>query len=474
MVTVPASLTDVVPAEALGRVHFVGIGGAGMSGIARIMLARGLPVSGSDAKESVTLAALRALGATVHVGHSAAHLGGVDTVVVSTAIRATNPALAEAERRGLRVIHRAGALAAVMAGRRAVAVAGTHGKTTTTSLLTVALQRCGADPSFAIGGNLNESGANAHNGTGDVFIAEADESDGSFVQYSPHVAVVTNVEPDHLDHYGTVEAVEAAFEDFTARIVEGGFLVTCADDAGAVRLTRHARAAGLHVRTYGEHPEADLRLAHLITRGLGSSFEVVARGRRLGRVLLRLPGRHNALNAAAALAAGIGLGFPVERLCEGLGSFTGTRRRFEHKGTVAGVRVYDSYAHHPTELAADLVAAREVAEGGRVVVVFQPHLFSRTQFFAEAFGRALGLADEVVVMDVYAAREDPVPGVTGALVAAAVPLPPQHVTFEPSWSAVAGHLAERAKPGDLVLTCGAGDVTMIGPEVLDRLAAQDS
>jgi UDP-N-acetylmuramate--alanine ligase len=365
-------------------------------------------------------------------------------VVVSTAIRPTNPELVEAQRRGLRVIHRAGALAAVMAGRRAVAVAGTHGKTTTTSLLTVAIQHCGADPSFAIGGNLNESGANAHNGSGDVFVAEADESDGSFLLYSPRAAIVTNVEPDHLDHYGTPEAVAEAFDAFVDRIEPGGFLVACADDPGAQRLAETARRRGVTVRTYGVSPDADLRLVDLTTRGLGSSFEPVAVGRRLGRVDLRLPGRHNALNAAAALAAGIELGFPVERLREGLGSFTGTRRRFEHKGSVGGVRVYDSYAHHPTELSADLAAAREVADGGRVVVVFQPHLFSRTRFFADDFGRALGLADEVVVMDVYAAREDPVPGVTGALVAAAVPLPPQQVVFEPSWSAVAGHLAERA------------------------------
>ena len=466
--SLPAS--DVVPAGDMGTVHFVGIGGAGMSGIARIMLARGLPVTGSDAKDSLTLAALRALGATVHVGHSAEHVGAADTVVVSTAIRANNPELLEAGRRGVRVVHRAGALASVMVGRRAVAVAGTHGKTTTTSLLTVALQHCGADPSFAIGGNLNESGANAHNGSGDVFVAEADESDGSFLVYSPMAAIVTNVEPDHLDHYGTPEAVAAAFDLFADRVVPDGFLVTCADDHGAQQLAGSARRRGVDVRTYGEHPDADLRVVDLVTQGMGSSFEPVALGRRLGRVDLRLPGRHNALNAAAALAVGTGLGFPVERLCEGLASFTGTRRRFELKGTAGGVRVFDSYAHHPTELVADLAAARDVAGGGRVVVVFQPHLFSRTLFFAEDFGRALGLADEVVVMDVYAAREDPVPGVTGALVAAAVPLAPQHVVFEPSWSAVAGHLADRAAPGDIVLTCGAGDVTMIGPEVLERLA----
>jgi UDP-N-acetylmuramate--alanine ligase len=226
------------------------------------------------------------------------------------------------------------------------------------------------------------------------------------------------------------------------------------------------------VRTYGEHPDADLRLVNVRTHGMTSSYEAVARGRRLGTVRLRLPGRHNVLNSAAALEAGLGLGFPLERLREGLETFTGTRRRFELKGTADGVRVYDSYAHHPTELAADLAAARDVAGNGRVVVVFQPHLYSRTRYFADQFGAALGLADEVVVMDVYAAREDPMPGVTGALVAATVPLPPAQVVYEPSWSAVAGHLADRARPGDIVLTCGAGVVTMIGPEVLARLEAR--
>jgi UDP-N-acetylmuramate--alanine ligase len=468
------AVPEPIPPEQLGAVHFVGIGGAGMSGIARIMLARGMRVSGSDAKESVALAALRTLGAEVFVGHDPSHVGDADTVVVSTAIRDRNPELLEARSRGLRIIHRAGALASLMVGHRSVAVAGTHGKTTTTSMLTVAIQRCGADPSFAIGGNLNESGANAHNGSGDVFVAEADESDGSFLLYSPYAAIVTNVEADHLDHYGTPEAVAAAFDAFSRRILPDGFLVTCADDPGTRTLADAARGRGVDVRTYGEAPDADLRLVDLWLQGLGSSFEPVLRGRRLGPVRLPLPGRHNALDAAAALTVGLGLDFPLDRLREGLESFTGTRRRFELKGTVGGVRVFDSYAHHPTELRADLEAAREVVGTGRVVVVFQPHLYSRTKFFAEDFGAALGLADEVVVMDVYAAREDPVPGVTGALVAAAVPLPPQQVLFEPSWSAVAGRLADRAKPGDLVLTCGAGDVTMIGPEVLARLRVEVS
>jgi UDP-N-acetylmuramate--alanine ligase len=470
---VPAP-AETLPPEQLGRVHFVGVGGAGMSGIARILLARGIPVSGTDAKDSVTLSALRALGAEVRVGHDPSAVDAADTVVVSTAIRADNPELVAASERGLRIIPRAAALASVMHGRRSVAVAGTHGKTTTTSLLTVALQHAGTDPSFAIGGNLNESGANAHSGSGDLFVAEADESDGSFLLYEPFAAVVTNVEPDHLDHYGTAEAVTAAFEAFVGRVRPEGFVVLCADDPGSAALAAVAAVRGLTVRTYGETPDADLTLADLTLAGLGSAFEAVWRGRRLGRVELRLPGRHNALDAGAALAVGLELGLPFAELAAGLGAFAGTRRRFELKGSAHGVRVFDSYAHHPTELAADLRAARDVAGTGRVVVVFQPHLYSRTRFFAADFGAALGLADEVVVMDVYAAREDPEPGVSGALVAAAVPLPPERVSYQPSWSAVAGDLAARAHPGDVVLTCGAGDVTMIGPEVLALLAGEPS
>ncbi|MGH9248440.1 MAG: UDP-N-acetylmuramate--L-alanine ligase [Acidimicrobiales bacterium] len=457
----------VLSADELGRVHFVGIGGAGMSGIARILLARGVPVSGSDAKDSSVLVGLRAIGAAVHVGHAADHVDGADTVVVSTAIRESNPEVVEARRRRLRVLPRAAALASVMAGRRAVAVAGTHGKTTTTSMLTVALQHCGADPSFAIGGNLNESGANAHNGTGDVFVAEADESDGSFLAYDPEIAIVTNVEADHLDNYRTVEAYTKAFDAFADRV--SGFLVVCADDPGARALGERARARGVEVQTYGESADADVRVAEIDLAGSGVSFDLVARGRRQGRVTLRLPGRHNALNASAAFTAGVGLGYAGSELRDGLAGFTGTRRRFELKGYAGGAWVYDDYAHHPTEVAAVLAAARPLAGDGRVVAVFQPHLFSRTRIFASEFGKALGAADEVIVMDVYAAREDPEPGVTGALVASSVPLPPELVTYEPSWSAVPSVAAARVRPGDVVFTFGAGDVTLIGPEILELL-----
>jgi len=458
--------------EELGAVHFIGIGGAGMSGIARILLARGVPVSGSDRRDTPTLLALRALGARVELGHDAANLGDADTVVVSTAIRPDNPELAAARERGLRVLPRAVALAAVMAGRRSVAVAGTHGKTSTTSMLTVAVQACGADPSFAIGGNLNESGSNAHAGQGDVFVAEADESDSSFLVLAPFAGIVTNVEADHLDNYGDLAAVEAAFDRFLTTIDPEGFVVLCLDDPGAARLADVPTKA--RVRTYGTAPEADLRLVDVDVAGDGTSYTAVLDGTELGRVRIRVPGEHMARNSAAALLAGLELGLPAEGLIEGLGRFGGVHRRFELKGVVGGVRVYDDYAHHPTEVRAQLAAARAVAGDGRLVVAFQPHLYSRTREFADGFGDALGLADEVVVMDVYGAREDPVPGVTGALVAAAVPLPSAQVVFEPSWSAVAGHLADRARPGDVVLTCGAGDVTMIGPEVLARLEGRTS
>ena len=468
-----AAWSGPVPALAdLGAVHLVGIGGAGMSGIARILLARGVAVSGSDRRDTPTLLALRALGARVELGHEAAHLGDADTVVVSTAIREDNPELRAARERGLRVLPRAVALAAVMAGRRSVAVAGTHGKTSTTSMLTVAVQACGADPSFAIGGDLNESGSNAHSGTGDVFVAEADESDRSFLLLAPHAAIVTNVEADHLDNYGDLAAVEAAFDHFVQTVEPGGFVVVCADDPGAARLMGVPTRG--RMRTYGTAATADLRLTDVVVAPDGTTWTALLDGRELGRVRIRLPGEHMARNSAAALLAGLELGFPAAALMEGLERFGGVHRRFELKGVADCVRVYDDYAHHPTEVAAQLRAARAVAGEGRLVVAFQPHLYSRTRQFAAGFGAALGLADEVVVMEVYGAREDPVPGVTGAMVADAVPLPASQVLFEPSWSAAAPALAARAGAGDVVVTMGAGDVSMVGPEVLEVLRAREA
>jgi UDP-N-acetylmuramate--alanine ligase len=463
----------VLPAEQLGRVHFVGIGGVGMSSIARIMLGRGLPVSGSDVKETRMLAALRALGADIHLSQAPENLEGVDTVVVSTAIREENVEVVEARRRGLRIVHRASALASLMDGYCSVAVAGTHGKTTTTSMLTVALQSCGADPSFAIGGQLNESGTNGHAGSGDVFVAEADESDGTFLYYAPSVAIVTNVELDHADYYGSLEDVHAAFEKFVDRIDPAGFLVTCADDPGAARLAEVARARGVDVRTYGTDPSADVRITDLWLKDGYASFDLVVHGTRAGQLDLRVPGTHNARNAAAAFAAGFGLDQPADRLLHGLAQFSGARRRMELKGEARGVRVFDDYMHHPTEVRVMMDAYRAIAGGGRLLVVFQPHRYSRTQAFLHEFGPALGGADAVVVMGVYGSGEEPIPGVSGAVIAADVPLPAGQVIYEPSWSAVAGRVAELARPGDLVVTAGPGDVTMIGPELLAKLRGDD-
>ena len=463
-------MTPTEPVVLRDRVHLIGIGGAGMSGIARILLARGAAVSGSDAKDSRTVLALRALGARIEVGHDAAHLPeGPATVVVSSAIRETNPELAAARERGLDVVHRAQALAALTAGRRLAAVTGTAGKTSTTSMLTVACQHAGLDPSFAIGGDLTSSGSGAHEGSGPVFVVEADESDASFLAFTPSVAVVTNLEPDHLDHYGTAEAYTAAFDAFTGRIAPGGLLVVCADDPGSAALGERAAARGLRVQRYGRAAGTDARLVDFRPDGAGARARLHHDG---VEHLLRLavPGAHMALNALAALLTGIELGGRPEALLAGLAAFDGVRRRFEFKGRVDGVAVYDDYAHHPAKVAAQLTAARDVVAGaGRVVVAFQPHLYSRTREFAADFGRALAIADQVVVLDVFGAREDPVPGVTGALVADAVPLPPGRVRYVPGWSDVPAVVAGIARPGDLVITMGAGDVTVLGPEVLLEL-----
>ena len=462
---------QILPAERLGRVHFVGVGGAGLSGIARIMLSRGVRVSGSDGADSPTLEALRGLGAEVHVGHDAALVQGADTVVVSTAVREDNVEYAEAARLGLRVLPRSAALASLMTGRKVLAVAGTHGKTTTTSLLTVALQAAGADPTYAIGGDLTATGVNAAEGSGELFVAEADESDGAFLVYRPHAAIVTNVAADHLDHWGSEAAYRAGFEDFVTTIDPRGLLVCCVDDEGAAVLADSVAGPGVpdDVVRVGEATTADVRAVNVLLAGTTSSFDVEDQGRRLGRVTLQIPGRHYVVDALAALALGLRLGFPFEELRAGLESFTGTRRRMERKGEAAGVTVYDSYAHHPVEIAGDLVAARAVADGGRVLVAFQPHLVSRTRHFGEAMGRALGAADEVVVCDVYLAREDPDPEVTGALVADAVPLSAARVRFVADLADVPAELVRRARPGDLVLTLGAGNVTDVGPRVLALL-----
>ncbi len=437
------------------RVHLVGIGGAGLSAIARLLLARGVEVSGSDGADSPTLQALRVLGATVHVGHDPRHLDhlrGGDTVVASTAVKPDNPELLAAAGRGLTVLSRGAAMAALMAGRRVVAVAGTHGKTTTTSLLTSALQEAGADPTYTIGGDLQATGVNAAEGSGDLFVAEADESDGAFLLYHPFAAVVTNVEADHLDHWTTAGAYADAFDEFADTVDTGGFLVCCVDDAGAAALADRQRAAGR-------------RVISVSTRSGTADVGPEA----LSDVTLWSPGDHYLADALAAYAAGVALGFDPAALKRGLAAYSGTRRRMELKGEAGEVRVYDSYAHHPTEIAGDLRSARALAGAGRLLVAYQPHLVSRTRTLGVAMGAALGAADDVVICDVYLAREPADPDVTGALVADAVPLPAERVAYVADLADVAAALAARAGPGDLVLTLGAGDITEVGPQVLALL-----
>jgi UDP-N-acetylmuramate--alanine ligase len=461
-----------VPVEKLGRVHFVGMGGAGMSGIARIMLARGVTVSGSDRAASPQLDELARLGATVYVGHAEEHVAGADTVVTTpSAIGDRNVEIVAARRLGIPVLPRAAALASIMMGKQGIAISGTHGKTTTTSMLTTVLRHSGAQPSYVIGGILAETGLGAGEGTGEWFVAEADESDGSFLMLSPAVAVVTCIEAEHLDNYKDLAEIEATFAAFVGKIREGGLLVAGRDDPRAAALAAAAAARlPLRVRTYGESPDADYRLTGVSVLGMTTRLTVTAPGAAARTLTIRVPGRHYALDAAAAFATAVELGVPAETVIGGLEAYRGAGRRMEPKGEADGVRVLDSYAHHPTELAADLTAARDVAGGGRVIAVFQPHLYSRTRFFAAQFGAALGLADEALVLDVYAAREDPEPGVSGRLVADAVP--GGRARFVPDAADVPEVIAGLAKPGDLVLTMGAGDVTGLGPLIVAALHAR--
>jgi UDP-N-acetylmuramate--alanine ligase len=463
---------DPVPLPDLGRVHFTGIGGAGMSGIARIMIARGVKVSGSDAAASDLLTALAGEGADVHVGHAAGNIDGADTLVVSTAIREDNPELAEARRRGLRVLHRAAALASLMLGRRGIAVAGTHGKSTTTGMVTTILRHAGMAPGYVIGAILAETGLGAEDGDGTMFVAEADESDGSFLMLAPEVAIVTCVEADHLDNYADLAQIQGAFRRFAGQITPGGLLIACADDPGA-RALGTAVPPGVRVRTYGEAPDADYRLTSVRPQGMTVRFEVTAgpaaapAGPAPARLEAGVPGRHNAMNATAAYATALELGLSPGEAAAGLAAYQGVHRRLQPKGEAGGVLVLDSYAHHPTELAADLRAAREIRPGGRVLAVFQPHLFSRTRIFAAELGTALGLADQAFVLDVYAAREDPEPGVTGRLVAQEVP--GGRAQFVPDRADLPAAVADAARPGDLILTMGAGDVTALGAPILTAL-----
>ena len=445
------------------KLHFIGIGGAGMSGLARIALTHGAAVSGSDEKDSSVLAALSALGATVFSSHKAEQVQGADLVIYSNAISQANSERVAAEKLNIPIYTRAQALALLMSESTSIAVAGTHGKTTTSSMLTVALQACGADPSFAIGGTISASGSNAHRGTGQYFVAEADESDGSFIEYKPFGAIVTNVEHDHVDYFATPADVTAAFEEFARTISPDGFLVYCADDPGSLALGRSA--TGVVAISYGENAESDLHIDQIELGAKGSRARALWKGKSIGHLELNVPGRHNIDNAAAALAVGLHLGLPTAGLLAGLASFAGTGRRFELKGTVHGIRIIDDYGHHPTEIRVTLDAARRYAGDGRLLVIFQPHRYSRTQAFMSDFAAALSRADDVILLEVYAASEKPIAGVSSEVIAQSM----TNGKYIPNFVEATDTVIEMAKPGDVIMTLGAGDVSSLGPIIVDGL-----
>ncbi|WP_028821531.1 UDP-N-acetylmuramate--L-alanine ligase [Propionimicrobium lymphophilum] len=461
---------ELVPASQAGSLHFLAIGGAGMSGLAFAYQELGACVSGCDQVESKNLRRLAAAGVPVSVGHDVNHLDGVDTLVVSSAIRQENVELVEARKRGLRVWHRSAALAALMIGKIGISVAGTHGKTTTSAMIAEILTEVGAKPSYVIGSPLASTSSSAELAEGDAFVVEADESDGSFLQYPTNIAVVTNIEADHLDNWHTTNNYHDGFTKFaTATSVR--HVVACADDPGAAELAEIVRSGGGKVTTYGESEKADVSLSDFNFDGLHAQTTLHTADGDF-RLALQVPGKHNLLNAAAAFIVARLLGCEPAEISAAAAKFTGTFRRFQAVGAVdlpdGRVHIYDDYAHHPTELRAALKAARKVNPNGRLIACFQPHLYSRTQEFAEEFGQALSLADVAVVTDVYASREDPIEGVTGRLVVDKIDGPEVHYVEDKS--ELPAQLARICRGGDLVLTLGAGDVTIVGPLLVDQLA----
>lgn len=437
-----------------------------MSGIARVLHERGVSVTGSDMRQSRYATALSALGVPVSIGHDAENLGDPEVVVVSTAIPESNPELVEARRRGITVWPRARMLAELAGDRLTVAVAGTHGKTSTSSMMAAALVGIGEDPTFLIGGELPDVGGNARCGSGQYFVVEADESDGSFLLLDPYCAIITNIEADHLDHYGSLEEIVDTFAAFVARLRPDGLAVLCADEP--LVMTLAAGSPG-RVVTYGRSEDADVRLVDYRAEDGGSFTVALPDGSKVVGSL-ETPGEHMALNATGVLAAVCGLGGDVAGAARALETFHGVKRRFEVIGDVAGVRVVDDYAHHPTEVRATLAAARS-ATAGSVWVVFQPHRYSRTAALAADFGEAFDDADHVVLLDVYSAGEAPVPGVSGKTLVDALlrHAPRTRLAYFPHRAVVAGYVSERVRPGDIVMTMGAGDVTTMGPEIVRTL-----
>jgi len=450
------------------RIHFVGIGGIGMSGIAEVLLNLGYSVSGSDLKESEITRRLAALGGRIQRGHAAAHVEGADVVVTSSAVRRDNPEVVAARAAKVPVIPRAEMLAELMRLKHGVAIAGSHGKTTTTSMAAHLLAFAGLDPTAVVGGKVNAFGSNAKLGKGEYMVVEADESDGSFLHFSPTIAVVTNIDSEHLDHWKTAEALRQGFRDFVNRVPFYGVAILCLDHPTVQSLIPEVEKRYV---TYGEAPQADYRATDIAARGLRLSFQASRRGEPLGRFEVGMVGHHNALNALAVVALGDEMGIPAEVTREALASFKGVQRRFTVRGEAAGVTVVDDYGHHPAEVKATLRGARQ-AFGRRVICVFQPHRYSRTRDLLAEFTTAFNDADVLLLGEVYGAGEEPIPGVGGQELAEAVrSCGHRDVTFVPDRTQLAQAARARAQPGDIVLTLGAGDITLVGPELLALLGS---
>ncbi|NBR54403.1 MAG: UDP-N-acetylmuramate--L-alanine ligase [Micrococcales bacterium] len=460
--TIKPDLSQPIPAH-LGKVHFIGIGGSGMSGIARMLIKSGHVVTGSDVRDSKNISDLRTLGAKITIGHDAKNLADCDTVVVTSALWPTNPEYVLAQEKGLPILHRSQALKYLTIGKRLISIAGAHGKTTSTGMIVTGLKNLGEDPSFVNGGVIAEYDSSSASGTSDLFVIEADESDGSFLYYDTAVALITNVDPDHLDHYGSLEKFEAEFANFANSSSE--FVAISSDDVGSVRV--RTLIHDKRFLTFGFAAGSDVRITDCHAEGPQVSFELEYLNQRYSAELL-VPGRHNAVNAAGAFAVLVGLGFDPAKSLAAISLFAGTERRFELHGEVGQVKVFDDFAHHPTEVVAALTAARAVVGPGRLITVFQPHLYSRTRLFAKEFAEALALSDEVVVLDIYAAREDPEPGVTGALISEAFK-EQDRMHYVPNWDEVPAAAAVLAKPGDFIITMGCGDVYRQVPEILKAL-----
>ena len=462
------------------RIHFVGVGGIGMSGIAELLANLGYAVSGSDAKRSAVTDRLETLGVTVQAGHAAANVGDADVVVYSSAVRPDNPEVAEASRRRIPVIPRAEMLAELMRLRFGIAIAGAHGKTSTTSMVALVLERAGLDPTAVIGGRLSAFGSNARLGRGKYMVAEADESDRSFLKLSPSIAVITNIDREHMDAYGSFADLQQAFIDFANKVPFYGAVVACADDAELSRVMpqfkRRVITYGIHPPEGGHHSPALIAATGVVLEGYGSRCTVEhherrggAASRTLGELTLAVPGRHSVLNALAAVAVGLELDVPFAKISAALAEFRGAERRFEQRGVVNGITVVDDYGHHPTEIAAVLAAAR-AGKPQRIVVAFQPHRYTRTRDLMQEFGAALAPADEVVLTGIYAASEEPIQGVTIEALAGAINngrSTPVHLV--PTLDDMAARVADLARPGDLVITLGAGSIASLAGHLVAEL-----